>query len=90
MTALISIGERAEPDIVVTKPNVAPRHIFKTSRLAEFCSQKELINQTGHNIPDWPLVILKELLDNALDASEEAGIAPETPRITLGSIRILP
>jgi DNA topoisomerase VI subunit B len=52
------------------------RKMFKTSRLAEFCSQKELVNQTGHVIEDWPLVVLKELIDNAIDAAEEAGTAP--------------
>jgi hypothetical protein len=52
------------------------RHVFKTSRLAEFSSKKELVNQTGHAVEDWPLVVLKELLDNALDSTEEAGIAP--------------
>jgi Histidine kinase-, DNA gyrase B-, and HSP90-like ATPase len=52
------------------------RHVFKTSRLAEFCSRKELVNQTGHAAEDWPLVILKELVDNALDGAEEAGTAP--------------
>jgi Histidine kinase-, DNA gyrase B-, and HSP90-like ATPase len=52
------------------------RHVFKISRLAEFCSQKELVNQTGHAAKDWPLVVLKELVDNALDSTEEAGIAP--------------
>ena len=52
------------------------RHVFKTSRLAEFSSEKELVNQTGHAVEDWPLVILKELVDNALDACEEAGTAP--------------
>ena len=50
---------------------------FKTSRLAEFCSRPELVNQTGHAVEDWPLVVLKELFDNALDGCEEAGIAPE-------------
>jgi DNA topoisomerase VI subunit B len=35
------------------------------------------VAQTGQAIEDWPLVILKELVDNALDAAEEAGIAPE-------------
>ena len=52
------------------------REIFKTSRLIEFCSEKELINQTGYAVSYWPLVILKELVDNAIDACEEAGIAP--------------
>jgi DNA topoisomerase VI subunit B len=49
---------------------------FEVSRLMEFCSQRELTNQTGHDIEDWPLVILKELVDNALDSCEEAGVAP--------------
>jgi DNA topoisomerase VI subunit B len=52
------------------------RLVFTTSRLAEFCSEKELVNQTGHDSDDWSLVILKELVDNALDACEEAGVAP--------------
>jgi DNA topoisomerase VI subunit B len=60
----------------VTKMSTLIRETFKTSRLAEFCSQKELVNQTGHVVADWPLVILKELSDNILDACEEAGIAP--------------
>src|SRR5215469_12811005 len=46
------------------------------SRLMEFCSEKELTIQTGHPIEDWPLVIFKELTDNALDACEEAEVAP--------------
>ena len=33
--------------------------------------------QTGHRREVWPLVILKELVDNSIDACEEAGIAPE-------------
>jgi hypothetical protein len=53
------------------------RVAFKTSRLAEFCGEKELTAQTGHPPEDWPLVILKELVDNALDAAQEAEIAPE-------------
>ena len=52
------------------------RQVFRTSRALEFCSQKELINQTGHRVEQWPLVILKELLDNAIDACEEAQTPP--------------
>jgi DNA topoisomerase VI subunit B len=52
------------------------RVAFTTSRLAEFCSVKELTAQTGHGPEEWPLVIGKELIDNACDAAEEAGIAP--------------
>jgi DNA topoisomerase VI subunit B len=36
-----------------------------------------LTAQTGHQKADWPLVVLKELMDNALDACEEARVAPE-------------
>ncbi|MER9965581.1 ATP-binding protein [Mesorhizobium sp. M0060] len=53
------------------------RTTFTTSRLLDFCSYKELQAQTGHAAGEWPLVIVKELFDNALDACEEAGIAPE-------------
>ena len=52
------------------------RTTFSTSRLLDFASAKELTAQTGHAVDEWPLVIVKELLDNALDACEEAGIAP--------------
>jgi DNA topoisomerase VI subunit B len=52
------------------------RETFTTSRLAEFCSIKELTLQTGHPVEQWPLVVLKELIDNALDACEEANISP--------------
>ncbi len=53
------------------------RTTLRTSRLLDFCSRKELIAQTGHQPEAWPLVLLKELVDNALDACEEAEIAPE-------------
>src|SRR5262249_28568227 len=42
----------------------------------DFFSEKELTTQTGHSRDEWPLVIVKELLDNSLDACEEAEIAP--------------
>ncbi len=52
------------------------RETFTTSRLAEFCSQRELVAQTGHAVADWPLTILKELVDNGIDSAEEIGTAP--------------
>src|SRR5262245_10731357 len=52
------------------------RETFRTSRLLDFFSRKELIAQTGHPPSAWPIVVLKELLDNAIDACEDAGIAP--------------
>ena len=54
----------------MSAPSLA-RLVFTTSRLAEFCSERELINQTGHDSEDWPLVVLKELADNALDAAQK-------------------
>jgi hypothetical protein len=53
------------------------RTAFSTSRLLDFVSEKELVLQCGYGPDDWPLVIVKELVDNALDACEEQGIAPE-------------
>ena len=47
------------------------RETFRTSREMDFFSQKELVTQTGHEMPEWPLVVAKELLDNALDACDE-------------------
>src|SRR5215831_982485 len=52
------------------------RTTFHTSRLLDFCSRKELIAHTGHQPEIWPLVVLKELVDNALDACEDAGVPP--------------
>ncbi len=53
------------------------RQHFNTSRSLDFLSRKELIAQTGHQVAEWPLVCVKELMDNALDACEESGVAPE-------------
>ena len=60
----------------VTAPRRLNRETFKTSRLLDFCSERELIKQIGHGVDQWPLVIIKELVDNAIDAAEEAGMAP--------------
>jgi hypothetical protein len=60
---------------LLPEPKLA-RTTFKTSREMDFFSEKELVTQTGHDVNEWPLVIAKELIDNALDACEEADIAP--------------
>ena len=49
---------------------ILARQVFQTSRLLEYFSEKELTLQTGHEPEHWADVILKELLDNALDACE--------------------
>src|SRR5262245_37121869 len=66
---------KAKPSRNGTAPAV--REVFRTSRLLDFASEKELTAQTGHNRREWPLVALKELLDNAIDACEDCRIAPE-------------
>jgi DNA topoisomerase VI subunit B len=63
------------------------RTTFTTSRLSEFCSVKELVAQTGTAPADWPLMIARELVDNALDHAEEVGIAPVI-RVTVARGRI--
>jgi DNA topoisomerase VI subunit B len=52
------------------------RVAFRTSRLLDFVGQRELVAQIGHSVNEWPLVVLKELVDNAIDACEEADAAP--------------
>jgi DNA topoisomerase VI subunit B len=71
MDTKVAISAQLDPH-----PARLNRRVFTTSRLLEFCSQKELVLQTGHSVEQWPLVVLKELVDNAVDAAEEAAIAP--------------
>ena len=66
------------------------RQTFTVSREHEYFSESELVTQTGHPREDWfPGAIVKELVDNALDACEQAGIPPEI-RITIdgGSLTV--
>jgi DNA topoisomerase VI subunit B len=53
------------------------RTAFATSRLLEFFSEKELQMQIGHPFQMWPIALVKELIDNGLDACENAGTAPD-------------
>jgi hypothetical protein len=55
----------------VYKPNV-----FSTSRLADFATLQGLTTQTEFSPSDWPYVVLKETIDNLLDAAEDEGLAP--------------
>ncbi len=57
-------------------PPQLKRTTLTTSRMMEFCSEKELVAQIGHAREDWPLVVLKELIDNALDACEDTQTQP--------------
>jgi DNA topoisomerase VI subunit B len=76
MTTGVPINDLLSARQVKAPPRLE-RVAFRTSRLAEFCGAKELTAQTGHEPGEWPLVLAKEVIDNALDACEEVAIAPE-------------
>ena len=53
------------------------RQTFTISRELEYFSEAELTTQTGYDKQDWwPGVVVKELIDNSLDACEQAGTPP--------------
>lgn len=53
------------------------REYLTTSRSLEFFSKKELSMQLGESDSDvWPIAIIKELIDNSLDACESASTLP--------------
>ena len=56
---------------------VLARQVFSVSRAADFLEARALVSQTGQPESRFGDVVLKELLDNALDASETAGVQPE-------------
>ena len=58
-----------------SQPRLAPE-TFRTSRLLDFATKRELTAQIGHQPGMWPQVVVKELVDNALDAAEQAETAP--------------
>ena len=58
-------------------PQTLERTTFQTSRLLEFFNEKELQMQIGFAKEQWPIALLKELIDNALDACETDGVLPE-------------
>jgi len=49
------------------------RKAFTTSRELEFFTESELTTQIGYSKGLWPLLLVKELIDNAIDACETAG-----------------
>ncbi|MDA8336993.1 MAG: ATP-binding protein [Peptococcaceae bacterium] len=56
---------------------VLNRLTAEISRSSEYFNIKELQAQTGQSASNFASVILKEVVDNALDACESAGVAPE-------------
>ncbi len=59
------------------KLEITDRTHFSVSRAAEYFDVRELQAQTGQPVSAFGEVVLKELLDNSLDACESAGIDPE-------------
>jgi DNA topoisomerase VI subunit B len=53
------------------------RTTFETSRTAEYFDARQLSTLTGVAQHEFASVCLKELIDNALDACETAGVAPK-------------
>lgn len=53
------------------------RALFTTDRTMEFFIERELTTQFGYGKSLWPLVLAKELIDNALDACESTDVVPE-------------
>lgn len=53
------------------------RQEFVMNRSLEFFTEKELSMQIGQGKERWGFAVMKELIDNALDACETAGVAPE-------------
>lgn len=56
--------------------NILKRQVFELSRELEFFTEKELTMQIGHPKSHWPITMLKELIDNSLDACEVSDIRP--------------
>ncbi|WP_051970096.1 ATP-binding protein [Kitasatospora azatica] len=56
---------------------VVQRTVFSTSRTAEFLDWRALQSQTGQSRERFGDVVIKELLDNALDAAETESNRPE-------------
>jgi Histidine kinase-, DNA gyrase B-, and HSP90-like ATPase len=56
---------------------VLERRTFSVGRAADFLEARALVSQTGQPLHRFGDVVIKELLDNALDACESAGVQPE-------------
>ena len=72
-------GGRMTTDTISPSSRQRPtvkRTVFATPRAAEFLELRALQAQTGQPVEAFGHVVVKELLDNALDAAETAGRAP--------------
>ena len=63
-----------DPDATFRPPS--GRVSFKTPRNFDFFSEEALTKQIGHGRKEWSIALLKELIDNGLDACEMKGTPP--------------
>ena len=56
---------------------------FKTPRNFDFFSEESLTKQIGHERKEWPIALLKELIDNGLDACEIGGADSPIIEVTI-------
>jgi DNA topoisomerase VI subunit B len=61
----------------MAKKGCLARTAFISNRAMEFFTERELTTQIGYGKALWPLVLAKELIDNALDACESTNVCPE-------------
>lgn len=61
----------------LTTKGTLTRSTFATTRESEFFTETELGMQFGAPKTLWPLMTVKELIDNALDATEATDVPPE-------------
>ena len=59
-----------------TSNNSIQRDHHIIDRSLEYLTEAELTRQIGYGVGDWPIVLVKELIDNALDATEQTARAP--------------
>jgi signal transduction histidine kinase len=66
---------------------MSARTVLSFSRDLEFATETELAKRMGVPRADWLRAVLKEVVDNALDACEEAGVDPEIT-VTIDGLRL--
>jgi hypothetical protein len=54
----------------------AERLPFSTSTVMDYFTEPELVKQIGFQKSNWPIALLKEAIDNSLDACEREGVPP--------------
>jgi DNA topoisomerase VI subunit B len=62
---------------------VSERVRFKTPRNFDFFSEESLTKLIGHDRKEWPIALLKELLDNGLDSCEIGGVTPAVLEVAI-------